>query len=188
MSKDSIIQFIGFITPLETEKFLAQWEPYAKAFNKATSPENMSLQQEVNEKSKYRYVSLHEYKNQDFEFNFMKGKSSVYFPEQKVRVVQAGGYAPVQIASKYQNLHRDTKILVFLSHEEYDIAFYQQLPAYKSLSIYRAYYESCAYGNILEYHTAEDDAGELLQLLKLRPCAEAAAYKDCLLPKALKLV
>lgn len=188
MSKDSIIQFIGFITSLETEKFLAQWEPYAKDFNKITSPENMTLQQEVNEKSKYRFISLHEYKNHDFEFNFMKGKSSVYFPEQKVRVVQAGGYAPVQIGSKYQNQHRDVKILVFLSHDEYDIAFYQELSSHKSLSIYRAYYESCAYGNILEYYTAEEDAGELLQQLKMRPCAEAAAYKDCLLPKALKLV
>ena len=188
MSKDSIIQFTGFITSLETEKFLAQWEPYARGFNKITLPENMTLQQEVNEKSKYRYVSLHEYKNQDFEFNFMKGKSSVYFPEQKVRVVQAGGYAPVQIGSKYQNQHRDVKILVFLTHDEYDIAFYQELSPYKSLSIYRAYYESCAYGNILEYYTSEEGAGELLQQLKMRPCTEAAAYKDCLLPKALKLV
>ena len=70
-------------------------------------------------------------------------------------------------------------MIAFLSHNEIDIDFYRRLPSFHHLDIYQAYYESCIYGYILELHTGEAHADELLQLLEKRNGVTAAIYKDC---------
>ncbi len=180
MKKNSITQFVGFITDLDFDEFVVKWEHYAKQFMANSGA--MTLQQEAETKSRYKYVSQHECLEHDFRFAFMKGRSSEHFPEQKVKVVQAGGYTPVQIGCRYHDENVDAKVMAFISHHENDIDFYRQLSSYRYLNIYEAYYESCTYGHILEFFTPETDVPDLLQQLKTRPGTEVAIYRECLVP------
>jgi hypothetical protein len=181
MNKDSIIQFVGFITNLNFDEFVAQWERYAKEV--MTSPGAVILQQETDSKSRYKYLSQHEYEEQNFRFDFMQGRSSEHFPDQKVKVEQLGGYTPLDASHFHHDEGADIKTIAFISHRENDIGFYRALP-HRHLNIYQAYYESCAYGYILEFFTPEAEASELLRELKKRPGIEVAAYRECLIPHA----
>jgi hypothetical protein len=182
MNKDSIIQFVGFSTELPLEDFITQWENYTKEFRKVAG--SMILQQDTARKSRYKFLSQHECREQDFRFAFMKGRNSEHFPDQKVKVVQAGGYSPVQVECKYSEDHTETKITVFLGHDEYDIDFYKKLEEYTYLNIYQAYFESCLYGYILEYFIPETGAAALITQLKARHGIEVATYRECLVPHA----
>ena len=95
MNKDSIMQFVGFVTQLGLDEFTGQWEQYVKDFKAV--PGGMVLQQETGAKSRYKYISQHEFREQDFSPDFIRGKSTEHFPERKIKVEQAGGYAPIQI-------------------------------------------------------------------------------------------
>jgi len=181
MKKDSIIQFVCFITHLDFEEFVVKWEHYAKQF--MTNSGAMTLQQGAETKSRYKYVSQHEYRQEGFRFAFMKGRSSEHFPEQKVKVIQAGGYMPVQIECRHLE-EGDVKVMAFISHNETDIDFYSQVSLYRHLNIYQAYYESCTYGYILEFFTPETDAHELVEQLKTRAGIDVALYRECLVPHA----
>ena len=55
MHKDSIIHFVGFITAIEPEDFVPQWESFARHFK--TRSGGMSLQQEQ-EKPAPRHLRL----------------------------------------------------------------------------------------------------------------------------------
>lgn len=177
MNKDHIIQFVGFTTQLSLEEFSTSWETFAKTV--ATVPGDMILQQETGLKGKYRYVSQHECRKQDFSFKFMKGRTSEHFPDKKVKVVQTGGYIPVEIGCRHHDENTDARIIAFISHDDADINFYRSL-SYHYINIYQAYYENCAYGYILEFFTAEANATELIQELKKRTGIEVAAYRECM--------
>jgi hypothetical protein len=181
MKKNTIVQFVCFITQLEFDDFVTKWDHYAKKF--MTDP-GATILQEAGSKSRYKYVSQHEYREDNIRFAFMKGRSSDHFAEQKVKVLQAGGYAPLQTGNTYNDENTDVKILAFVSHSDNDIEFYRQLATRRSLNIYEAYYESCTYGHIMEYFIPESNAGELLQQLKTRPGIEVAVYKECMVPEA----
>jgi hypothetical protein len=174
---NSIIQFVSFVTSLEPEQFVVQWKHYAKDFVNAV------LQQGTETKTKYKYVSKHQYQDQNFKFEFMKGRSSEFFPDQKVKVIQAGGYTPVQIGCANPKANTGVKIMAFLGHSEVDIKFYQQL-SYQYLNMYQAYYESCTYGYILEFFVPETSAADLLQQLHTRSGVEVAGYKECMMHAA----
>jgi hypothetical protein len=178
MKKGSIIQFVGFITQLGKEEFMPQWEAYSKHLKTSSGTTTNLLEQEKGNKNKYRYLSLHEYREQDLRFNFMKERSSDHFTEQKVRVEQAGGYTPLQIGCQQEE--RGLKILAFLGQGSPEIEFFRQLSSYDCLNIFEAYYESCNYQYILEFFTAEKDSIALLQQLKVIPGVETAVYKESL--------
>lgn len=179
MKKESIVQFVGFITRLDFEEFVTKWDYYARQFS--TDPCTMILQQGV-ETNKYKYISQQECPEENFKFAFMKGRSSEHFAEHKVKVVQAGGYLRVQTV-KCLHVEKDhAKIMAFIDHQQTDIGFYRQLSQYSCLNIYQAYYESCAYGHILEFFAPEANAASLLQQLKTRTGTEAALYRECLVP------
>jgi hypothetical protein len=99
-----------------------------------------------------------------------------------VRVVQAGGYIPIQYSKKTVTADNNTRLLAFISHDEYDIDFYRQLPLFKYLNIYQAFYESCLYGHVMEFFVPETDTNELLLLLKQRQGVDAGVYKEALVP------
>lgn len=179
MKKDTIVQFVGFITRLDFDEFVTKWEHYAKQF--MADPEEMILQQGSGT-SRYKYLSQQECPEDDFRFAFMKGRNSEHFAEHKVKVAQTGGYIPMQVQCKHAQ-KGDVKVIAFVSHNENDISFYSRLSLYRHLNIYQAYYESCAYAYILEYFTPEKDVAELLQQLKTKIGTEAALYKECLVPK-----
>lgn len=181
MKKDSIIQFVCFATNLDTDTFIPGWEKFAKKLmDKHAEP---SLQQLVTDtKARYRYISQHEWHNSDFDFRFMKDRKSEHFPEQQVKVVQIGGYIPVQFTKRYDADENQVKVFAFLSHNETDIDFYKQLSRNGHLDIYQAFYESCSYGYVLEFFIPDADAEALMLQLKQRLTVEAGVYKECFVP------
>ena len=182
MKKDTIVQFVGFVTDLGLDEFTPQWEHYAKRLisKKAES----SLQEQVPAtRNKFRYLSKHEWPDRDFNFSFVNDKKSEQFPEHNVRVVQVGGYTPINSRKRKVEESEDTHLIAFISHEETDIDHYRRISLYRHLEIHQAYYENCAYGYVLEFFVPDADAGVLLLLLKQRPGVEAGIYKDCLVPQ-----
>jgi len=181
MKKDSIIQFVGFVTKLDFETFIPQWEEYAKEFMKVSGAK--ILQRESDVKNSFKYISQHESNDAGFRFKFMKGRNSEHFHEQSVKVSQAGGYIPIQIQA-VQNKESDfLKVMAFISHDENDIDYYRKLSHFKFLNIYQAYFENCTYGYILEFFTNETDAPLLLEQLQTRTGSIAAIYKNCAVPQ-----
>lgn len=181
MKKDTIIQFICFTTNLELDAFVPNWESFAKRLkNKTAEP---SLLQQVPEiKTKFRYVSQHESPDGDFNFRFINDRKSEHFLEQQVRIVQIGGYIPLQFKKRNDSDDSNARLIAFISHNETDIDFFRQLPITGHLNIYQAYYESCSYGYVMEFFVPETDAEELLLQLKQRLTVEAGVYKEALVP------
>ena len=140
------------------------------------------MQQLIISPGKTRYLSQHTSPEHDFRFNFMKERRSEHFAEHNVRVIQLGGYLPLQFKKRNHLNDDDAKLVAFASHDETDIGFYQQLPLYHHLNIYQAYYESCTYGHIMEFFVPVTDAGELEHLIKKRPGIETGISKECLVP------
>jgi len=184
MKKDAIVQFVCFMTDLHFTEFVAKWEFYASQFT--NGPSQLKLQEQFESKSKFKYISQHECQDKEFEFAFMKGRNSGHFPEHKAKVIQAGGYMPQQMEYPNKKEKGIVKIVAFISHGETDIAFYSQLPLYRYLNIYQAWYESCLYAYVMEYYVEETHAVDLLRQLKARDGVEAGLYKECSLPVALK--
>ena len=178
MKKDIIVQFVCFSTNLDIEEFSTQWEHYARRF--MADPGILILQEaaESNGRTKYKYVSQHECRKEDFRFAFMKGRSSEHFPEHNAKVVLAGGYTPVQIQCLHDKKKHDVKVMTFISHDETDLSFYHQL-TYRHLNIYEAYYESCTYSYIMEFFVHETEAPGLVKHLRSRNGVEVALYKEC---------
>lgn len=181
MKKDTIVQFVGFVTNLDLDVFAPEWERFAKkVIDKKNEP---SLQQQVPDtKAKFKYVSQHEWFDRDSNLRFMDDKKSVHFPEQQVRVVQIGGYITLQFKKRQDTDDNQVRLIAFISHNETDIGFYSELPLNGHLDIYQAYYESCAYGYVLEFFVPETDAEELMLQLKQRLGVEAGIYKESFVP------
>lgn len=177
MTKDTIVQFVCFITNITPDEFISGWERFAQKFNTKKS-EPLLLQPVEDKKNKFRYISQHEWKSEDFLFTFMNEKKADHFPEMPVRVVQAGGYIPLQYGKKMAVANTTSRLLAFISHDEYDIDFYRQLPLFTHLNIYQAFFESCLYGHVMEFFVPDSDANELLLQLKQRHGVEAGLYKE----------
>lgn len=184
MKKDTLVQFVCFITDLDFSEFITKWDFYAAQFTGTQS--QMILQEKFESRGKYKYVSQHECPDRDFEFAFMKGRNSTHFPEHKAKVIQAGGYMPLQLESTQKKEKGIVKLMAFISHDETDISFYSQLPLYRHLNIYQAWYESCLYAYVMEFFVEETHANELLLQLKTRDGAESGLYKECNLPGTTK--
>ncbi len=172
------MQFVCFETNIEFDKFIVNWEHYAKKFESKEVKTN--LLEQVNDKSKFRYVSQHMAPQDELQFTFMKEKRSVILPESRIKVVQAGGYKPLQMQSSHQQDPESTKILLFLPKSFYDTDIFKGLD-YVSLNIYEAYFESCNYSFILEFFVTENKAEALLKELKtLIHNPDIGMYKECL--------
>jgi hypothetical protein len=178
MKKDTIVQFVCFITNLQLDEFAPLWERYAKRLtNKKTG--SALHQQAAETKTKFRYISQHEWTDGDFNFTFMNDRRSEHFPEHNVKVVQAGGYLPLQIKRKNAEEDGEVKLIAFIGHDENDLEYYHSLPC-NGLNIHQAFYESCTYGYVMEFFVAESEAGELSRQLKQRSGVETAIYKESL--------
>ena len=180
MKKSTIVQFVCFVTNLEPDDFAPKWERYAKKLMEH-NPET-TLQQQVQTKSKYNYISQHEWQDRDFHFSFMNDRRSEHFPEHNVKVVQIGGYTLLQTERrKHIDTSDSTKLIAFISHEEYDIDYYRALPLYSKLNIYQPYYESCLYGYVIEFFVPEIDADDLAKQIKERKGVDLGIYKECMM-------
>ena len=183
MKKDTICQFVCFTTNLELDAFAPQWEHFAKRLmNKKTEP---VLQQQVpGTKSRFRYISQHVWPDQDFQFSFMHERRSEHFPEHNAKVIQIGGYISLQSDRGHLEEDGDVRLMAFISHSETDVEFYHSLPLFHHLNIYRAFYESCSFGYVMEFFVSEKDADQLLLQLKQRTGVETGLFRECFVPQA----
>ncbi len=178
MREETLFQFVGFETTVGLDDFTSQWENFARRFFKQDI-HSITLQQQVRSKHRFKYMSVNEWPQDKFCFSFMEGRGSDYFPDHRVKVVQAGGYEPVLLECENQS-HAETKILLLLNVEDISKNAFSKLP-YQFLNIYQAYYQSCLYSHILEFFAEESDAAELYDRLKKHYAgAEAAIYRECL--------
>jgi len=181
MKKDTILQFVGFVTSVDADTFAPEWEKYArKLMNKKA--DTVLEKKAGNTKSRFRYISRHEWQNPDVRFAFMNERKSEHFPDMSVQVVQVGGYIELEGHKASSANNTLTKLVAFISHDENDIDFYRQLPFHKYLNLYQAFYESCVYGYVIEFFVPETDTEEMLLALKQRNGVDAAIYKECLVP------
>lgn len=183
MNKDSIIHFVGFITQLHREKFTEQWARYARESSITPGGDIAILQERANTAGKYKYISQHEFSEENFRFSFLKNRSTENFPEQKARVVMLGGYTPVEIGNQRWNEKTDAKILVFLSRDSITIDSYRDILYTYSLNIYEPFYENCAYSYILEFFSRKNETAALVtELQKRKEGEELSMYGKCRIP------
>ncbi len=184
MKKDTIFQFVCFDTPLTPGEFLPLWESFAEKFisNRASA---ISLHQQDGNKNKFRYISKNEWPSNDFQFVFQKGKISDKFPAGQVKVIQAGGYSPVQIEHPKKTEKGELRIVAFINDSRTSLDFYRQLNTYRHLNIYEAYYENSLFTYVLEFFVKEPDAPGIIEQLKKQSLqTEAFAYRECVLEHA----
>jgi hypothetical protein len=178
MKKDTIVQFVCFETPVNTDQFISHWEPYNKM---VSNDQEVTLQQESEKKGRFRYISQHRCHADDFQFIFKKGRRSVHNPEIEMKVREAGGYTPVQIEYSHDTDADESKVLVFINKAGTDLEIYRQMPDYRYLNIYQAYYESCSYEYVLEFFVKNIHIDTLIQHLKSQNhIADLGVYKECL--------
>lgn len=178
---DVIVQFVGFETITGFDEFIVEWKQYANSSLKKDLA--FSLQQQLGTHCRYKYISRNEWPEDNFQFVFMEGRLSDHFHEGHVRVVQAGGYIPLQVECNNRPADAVT-ILTFLKNASSNPDSYKSVQAYQHLNIYEAYYESCVYAYILEFFVLETDAMYVIQQLKNQSVhVEIGMYKECLLLK-----
>src|SRR5215212_525009 len=178
MKKNSIVQFVCFQTDLSLDTFIQSWEQYAKSLGKDV---DVLLHKQQSGKKKFKYVSRHTSSQDDFRFVFVKGKKPEHFVDYSVRVIQAGGYIPLQIESVRDASVKESKVLVFLTNEP-DLKAFKNIGSYENLNIYQAYFESSAYSYIFEFFVGDKQLDSFLEELKpLCNEDEIGVYKECIL-------
>ncbi len=176
MKEDTIVQFVSFETTVASNEFRAQWEEYNKL---VAGKQEVTLQQEVDGKDLFRYLSQHRFDESDFQFTFKKERRTARSHEIEMRIKEAGGYLALQTECDHETTANNCKIFVFLSRTP-ELKDYKELLSYQYLNIYEAYYESCAYTFILEYFVENNHVPELVEQLKLyNRISEIGVYKEC---------
>ena len=176
MKKDTIVQFVSFETTVATNEFRAQWEEYN---NLVTGKQEVTLQQEVDGKNLFRYISQHMFHEDNIQFTFKKGRRSSHNPEMEMRIKETGGYSVLQLECDQETTASNCKVFVFLSTAP-ELKLYKELLAYQYLNIYQAYYESCTYTYILEFFVDNRNVPQLLEQLKIHNrISEIGVYKEC---------
>jgi hypothetical protein len=180
MKKNTIVQFVCFDTPLGVVDFLPQWENFADKFlgNRANA---ITLHLQEGNKNKFRYVSKNEWPSDDFQFIFQQARVSEKFSAGQVKVLQAGGYLPVQIENEKRIGKGLIKIFAFVNDTRTELNFYKELKGDDYLNIYEAYYENSLFSYVLEYYVKETAAPAILDQLKKQSLhTEAFLYRECL--------
>ena len=175
MREDTLFQFVGFETTLNLDDFTSQWENFARRFFKKDI-HLITLEQQVKTKNRFRYISMNEWPQDNFSFSFMDGRGSDYFPDHRVKVVQAGGYSPVHL--ECEDHIPEMKIVLMLNHDDVSQSAFAKMP-YHFLNIYEAYYQSCLYSHIIELFTDDTHAPEIFDMAKKRFACEAGMYREC---------
>jgi hypothetical protein len=177
MKKDSIVQFVCFDTNIDYNEFAGIMENYIR--KKKNAKEEIAVMEAV--KGRFRYVSRHIAQGGDFRFVFNRGRNPDALTTNTLRIVQAGGYNPVQIEYKPGGGPELVEIMVFVNKAQTDISVLKEGGLYKYLDIYEAYFESCMYSSILHFFTEASDAENLLARIKAQPLnSEMGIYRECL--------
>ena len=179
MENEIIVQFVFFETMGDNNEFISQWDQYSKGMKNI---QKIRLQQEIGNKKKAKYLSQHSCYKDEFKFVFKKERRSAHFPEVEMRVRQLGGYTPLQIQCNHISRSNESKVFIFMNGGEAEINSYRELLQYRSLNIYKAYFESSSYDYILEFFVANDHSTEFMDQLKSQTGHfETGIYKECVL-------
>jgi hypothetical protein len=175
MTETSVVQFVGFTSNLPVPLFVEQWEAFAARYANAAT--HTVLQQQVQTKGKYRFISKHQWPAADFQFSFMGRRKSDYFPDRTVKVVQIGGY--IKANGKTVSGSHSMTMLAFLKHQEYDLDYFRQNGLCHQFNEYTAFYESCLYGHVFEFFITAAQLPDLVSYFKMKPDTEIAVYQKC---------
>jgi hypothetical protein len=178
VNKETIVQFVCFTSILEVDKFIAIWEPYAKMLGGDLANSHLLEAVAAKNGNRFNYVSQHICSAADFKFAFLKERRAKHFPEYRTRIIQAGGYLPVQYPSAYTCKKNDVRIMAFFPQGESPLDLNNQ-GAPLRVNTYEAYFENCAFGNVMEFFVSEQESHSLVEQLKAMPGVEAGIYKDC---------
>ena len=178
MNIDMITQFVGFITKVDPETFIEEWELYNKRLGNKKS-ESILLEL-FHSSCRFKYISLHHSTQFDLFFNFMKGRNSDQFASHNVKVVQAGGYMLRENDSKYDQSNESDKLIVFIADNKINQDIFKEYPFYH-MNIYEPYYESCSYTTIIELFADPKNADDLVKSINKIPGVESGIYRQCVL-------
>lgn len=181
MEKDSLVQFVGFITALEQKNFTANWELFAGRFIR--SDVKTTLQQNIHPKSRYKYIAWHEGAQQHLQPAFAKQKRSENFPEHMVKLVDFGSYEAAQ-PHQHKGQKGLCRVVAFVNEESNDADFYTQAGLQQFVNVYQAYYQSCTFASVYEYWVAPEQCNSFIQHLKTRQGNEVVSCVDCPIPVA----
>jgi len=175
INKESIVHFVGFVTNLELQDFAPIWETL---INNSTINSGKGTLEEIDRKQKsiFAYISRYSCNPSNFSFAFMKERNRAGFQERKPRIVQTGGYMPVQFTSCLETTGLN-KIIAFIPDGEKDLTFYHQQD-FHHLNIYEAYFENCSFSYIMDFFVREQHTEQLLAQLNTRPATQSALYTD----------
>ncbi|WP_276502290.1 hypothetical protein [Terrimonas pollutisoli] len=178
MSNDTIVQFVCFVTNLDAAEFIPKWKYFAQKL--VVEQFRPALQEKMAKTiTRFRYISQHECDEDNFYFSFMKGRTSEFFPEHAVRVINAGGYLPLELKKGHKQTKEEVRLIACINIYDTGLDHYRRLPLYLHLNIYKAYYESCLYSHIMEFIVPAIHAEELEQMLKHLPDTETGIYRAC---------
>jgi hypothetical protein len=178
VNKETIVQFVCFTSILEVDKFIAIWEPYAKMLGGDLANSHLLEAVAAKNGNRFNYVSQHICSAADFKFAFLKERRAKHFPEYRTRIIQAGGYLPVKHPSTYTCENNDVRIMAFFPQGESPMDLDNQETRLR-VNTYEAYFENCAFGNVMEFFVSEQESSGLLEQLKAMPGVEAGIYKNC---------
>jgi hypothetical protein len=164
MNENTIVQFVGFITTLDFDRFVVRWDYYVQELKDKKM--KATLQKQYGTKNRYRYISQHSGLQEDFRFAFMKKRASEHFPDHNARVIHMGGYKPLLLQSNLQDKKRYVNVMLYIKNQDADIEHYRQIPLYQKCNVYQAYFENCTYAYIMEFFVKDADVTEFMLQLK----------------------
>jgi hypothetical protein len=173
-----VIHFVGFVTELARKEFIDPWTGYAAQF-----PEKVKLQEKTEEKAKYKFISRHQLRGEDFNFSFMKGRNSENFSDHKARVIMLGGYHVSERSTRGKHDQADSRVMVMTNKDPDEFLPYTADLRDLSVTIHESFFENCRYSSILEFAAKEKDMKKLVELLKKEKAGEEIAiYRTCRIP------
>ena len=174
MPKEKVVHFVSFETKLNNEKFLMQWEH----FNRSVDCDRDVVLQQSEQNDSYRYISQHHCVAGELNFSFTKAKKSSHTAEIGIKTKQLGGYSVLQEESIYDYAEDESKVFALLIDATVDLNAFRQLPGFKKLNVYQAYYENCSFAYILEFFVKNNCLATLEEELKVLTVSEFRVYKE----------
>ena len=175
MSKEKVVQFVLFETPLDTDEFIEKWEKFT-----SSADSNNDVYLNRSEKNGlFNYLVQYHCSSGQFQFVFERVRRSSKTREAPLAMKQAGGYLLSQAGRTHKGRRDETKLFAFFSQMPSNIAAYSHLGIPNNLNIYEPYYENCCYACILEFFAKNKNVEALLGELKALTTTEIGMYKDC---------
>lgn len=176
MLKEKIVQFVTFETILDKEQFISHWEK----FTRSDYSDRDVLLHQSEKNGTFKYLAKHRHGG-GFKFIFERARVSSKNPRVSIKVVQEGGYSPLQL-TRSSDCHPDeSKVYCFIQNPQADLNQYKEMNMNGNCNVYVAYYENCRFAFILEFFVKNDHAKELQERLKHHHLDDVVIYKELMM-------